>query len=233
MLRNYDKKPYYGKESALCDSKVLFQKGFDFVYIPTSPIDDITTKTAWLYMAVARFILLDDFTVFDFMNEVPVEGDVESKSTNIIRKHLTDIAKVFKDKKEFCLKFKSFSQLFGYAITATSDENIDKLFETVNDSQYIVSVSKDLPLHCAMTIHKSKGLEFDQAVIFLEDYGFSGRVEPAHINNHYVACTRAKSKLIIVDTTHNDAQAMRSKLNELFANVNINDFLSKAPTTHS
>ncbi|MCL2051809.1 MAG: ATP-dependent helicase [Lachnospiraceae bacterium] len=231
LLRNYDKKSYFAKESSLCGSRILKQAGIDFIYIPTAPIEDITTKTAWLYMAIARFILLNDFTVFDFINEVPAEGDVENKTANMIKKHLIGIAKVHDDEQNFREKFKLISQLFGYVSADTSDENVSKLFETINDEKYIVSVSMDLPLHCTMTIHKSKGLEFDQAVIFLEDYAHYGKVEPSHINNHYVACTRAKSKLIIVDTTHSDAEAVRSKLKELFANVNLNDFLSKAPVS--
>ena len=229
LLRNYDNTPYFGKESSMCGSKKLGQKGVDFVYIPTAPIESITTKAAWLYMAVARFILLEDFTVFDFINEVPVEGDVENKSASVIKKHLVAISKASETEEKFGKEFELISQLFGYGSTDTSSENISKLFETVNDERYITSVNFDLPLHCAITIHKSKGLEFEQVIIFLEDYGYSGNVESSHINNHYVACTRAKSKLIIVDTEHDDAKAMREKLNELFSGVDYKDFLLKEP----
>ncbi|MCL1994608.1 MAG: ATP-dependent helicase [Defluviitaleaceae bacterium] len=233
LLRNANKYTKNNKGGAKDGAERLAKKGIDAVFIPEAPIEQITTKTAWLYMAVARFILLDDFTVFDFINEIPVEGDVESKPVSTIRKCLTAIEKVFEDKQKFSEKFKSISQLFGYTSANTSDKNIDRLFETVNDKQYTVSVDTDLPLHCAMSLHKSKGLEFDQAVIFLEDYAHNGKVEPSHINNHYVACTRAKSKLIIVDTSHSDAKAMCDKLTELFANVSPNDFLSKAPVSQS
>ena len=46
-----------------------------------------------------------------------------------------------------------------------------------------------------MTFHSSKGLEFNQVVLFAEDYNF---YYPDSIYNHYVAATRAKERLIIV-----------------------------------
>ena len=45
-----------------------------------------------------------------------------------------------------------------------------------------------------MTFHSSKGLEYEQVIIFGEDYS---EIE-SKIYNHYVAVTRAKEKLIIV-----------------------------------
>lgn len=47
-----------------------------------------------------------------------------------------------------------------------------------------------------MTLHSSKGLEYDQVIIFASDYNLENKED---INNHYVAVTRAKSKLIIIN----------------------------------
>ena len=47
----------------------------------------------------------------------------------------------------------------------------------------------------AITFHSSKGLEFDQVVLFMSDYRLSSE---ENIYNHYVAATRAKTKLILV-----------------------------------
>ena len=43
--------------------------------------------------------------------------------------------------------------------------------------------------------HSSKGLEFDQVILFVSDYTLETDQD---ICNHYVAATRAKSKLILV-----------------------------------
>lgn len=228
LLRKYDSTPYFGKDSSLTGSKKLVEHGIDSVYIPVAPIESITTKTAWLYMAVARYLLLENFTVFDFINEVPAEGNVGTKKIQEIKQHLDIIKNHCNDEEKLARKFGKISEFFNCTSQDVNKSNINKLFKTVNDDQYIISLNMYLPLHCAMTIHKSKGLEFDQAIIFLEDYGHNGRVENSDINNHYVACTRARSKLIIVDTLNNDACAMKKKLKELFYQVDYTDFISCA-----
>ena len=47
----------------------------------------------------------------------------------------------------------------------------------------------------AITFHSSKGLEFEQIILFVSDYMLSNTED---IYNYYVATTRAKSKLIMV-----------------------------------
>lgn len=65
-------------------------------------------------------------------------------------------------------------------------------------------------------------MEFEQVIVFASDYKLS---DAESIYNHYVAVTRAKSKLIIVDVgTYND-NIFSSNLSEIFAisNVKIED----------
>ena len=81
-----------------------------------------------------------------------------------------------------------------------------------------------------MTLYKSKGLEFEQVIIFFEDYAHSGNIEASHLNNHYVASTRAKNRLILVSTQHNDAGVFIKKLkDEFMANIELKDLLTIAP----
>lgn len=47
----------------------------------------------------------------------------------------------------------------------------------------------------AITFHSSKGLEFEQVVLFVSDYRLASEED---VYNHYVAATRAKAKLILV-----------------------------------
>ena len=51
-----------------------------------------------------------------------------------------------------------------------------------------------------MTFHSSKGLQFDQVIIFVEDYNLRDEIS---FYNHYVATTRAKSKLIFISIKEN------------------------------
>jgi len=65
-------------------------------------------------------------------------------------------------------------------------------------------------------------------IILVEDYAHNGNVSDEHINNHYVACTRAKTKLIIIDSDSQDAKAMKQKPGELFkaASIKSNQLIS-------
>lgn len=66
---------------------------------------------------------------------------------------------------------------------------------TIINDEYHPAFHMDELSHVAITFHSSKGLEFDQVIVFANDYQLNDEVS---IYNHYVAVTRAKSKLIIV-----------------------------------
>ena len=71
----------------------------------------------------------------------------------------------------------------------------------MSNTSFHVAFSPEKYNHVAMTIHSSKGLEFEQVIVFAEDYALSN-IES--IYNHYVAVTRARSKLIIVRIKDSD-----------------------------
>jgi superfamily I DNA/RNA helicase len=118
----------------------------------------------------------------------------------------------------FVQKINTLAEYLGYA---TMPQHIESLFETIVDPQYAVALNPEKPKHCTLTLHSSKGLEFDQVVLFIEDYAHNGTINNEHINNHYVACTRAKSKLIIVDTGTNNSNAARHKIISLFQEAGV------------
>lgn len=57
-----------------------------------------------------------------------------------------------------------------------------------------VILLKKIIYHCDY-LRSSKGLEFEQVVLFVSDYRLSSEED---VYNHYVAATRAKTKLILV-----------------------------------
>ena len=87
---------------------------------------------------------------------------------------------------------KLFANYLGYE---TKNDHCKKLFETIIDKKYHSAFNIDGLNRIAITFHSSKGLEFDQIVLFVSDYKLSTEQE---IYNHYVAATRAKTKLIMV-----------------------------------
>jgi ATP-dependent exoDNAse (exonuclease V) beta subunit len=79
--------------------------------------------------------------------------------------------------------------------------------------------------HIAITFHSSKGLEFDQVIVFAEDYRLS---DMPSLYNHYVAVTRAKSKLIIVKVNNYNANCFQTNLARVLSEsgLAINDIVS-------
>ena len=63
----------------------LSAAGVPFTFIPQLPIADITTETAWLYSAIAKYLVLDKYSVYDLIAEIPVEGNESRKAVNTVK----------------------------------------------------------------------------------------------------------------------------------------------------
>ncbi|WP_294409383.1 ATP-dependent helicase [uncultured Ruminococcus sp.] len=185
--------------------------GLECVYIPQTPIADITTDTAWLYTAIAKYFIVEKYSVYDVLSEIPTEEKENRKTLSFIRKQLNEIKGVVNDERSFAVHVSALAEYFGYN---TRDDHIKKLFETITDSSFHVAYEMDKYSHIAITIHSSKGLEFEQVIIFAEDYRLS---DMPSIFNHYVAATRAKNKLIIVESNSYNSHCFCHNLKKIFS----------------
>ena len=199
----------------------LSANGVDYTYIPQTPIAEITTDTAWLYSAIAKYLIIEKYSAYDLISEIPVEGNETHKIVSTIKKMLKKVEQSVNDENNFYLATNDLATYLGYA---TKNEHLKKLFETVTDKKYHVAFEPDKYQHVAITFHSSKGLEFEQVIVFAEDYRLS---DVSSLCNHYVAVTRAKSKLIIVKQNSYNANCFQVNLEKLFAKsgVKINDVL--------
>ncbi|HEY0222517.1 MAG TPA: ATP-dependent helicase [Lactovum miscens] len=175
-------------------SNLLVENDMDFKFIPKAPIENISNDTAWLYYSIAEFIILDNYSVFDFMYDIPSGLEENSKTKRKLEVYLDDIKSKVSDENSFKMKVSDVATLLGYS---TQEEDLDCLFKTVSDKKYIDIFETDKYLHKAMTCHSSKGLQFDQVILFAEDFSLKKQDD---FYLHYVAVTRAKSKIIIIDT---------------------------------
>lgn len=185
--------------------------GLEYVYIPQLPISDITTETAWLYTAIAKYFILEKYSVYDVISEIPVEGNENNKTVSTIKRLLNKIEKNINDEPSFSSSVIALAKYLGYE---TRQDHIDKLFETISDSNYHVTFEQDKYKHIATTFHSSKGLEFEQVIVFAEDYSLK---DMPSIYNHYVAATRAKNKLIIVKLNNYYANCFQNNLQNIFS----------------
>ncbi|MCL2032578.1 MAG: ATP-dependent helicase [Methanomassiliicoccaceae archaeon] len=204
--------------NAKTGADLLTKEGLEHIFIPKIPIENITTNTAWIYYAIASFVLLDTYSAYNFLNDIPVESD--AFRVKEIKKILNDIKQNAESANQNAFN-QSVNMLSGYLGYTTPKEHIDELYKTVTDKKFAVALNPERPRHCALTIHTSKGLEFEQVIIFIEDFAHNRELKEEHSKNHYVACTRAESKLIIVDTNIAGARTAQNRLLEMFYKAGI------------
>lgn len=148
--------------------------------------------------------------MYDLISEIPVEGTESKKTTAVINRLLIAVGNARDDEATFFSAVESLAYYLGYE---TKREHMKKLYTTISDSSFYPAYEADKYQHTAITFHSSKGLEFDQVIVFAEDYRLS---DMPSIYNHYVAVTRAKSKLIIVKLNNYNAHCFQMNLEKLF-----------------
>lgn len=212
----------FSNDNARAGASALSENGLEYIYIPQIPIADITTDAAWLYSAIAKYLIIETYSVYDVISEIPVEGNESRKTVSIIKGLLKKIEKAIDDEQSFATNVIALAEYLGYD---TRPDHVNKLFKTVSDTSYHVAFDADNYQHISITFHSSKGLEFEQVIVFAEDYRLS---DMASIYNHYVAVTRAKSKLVIVKLNDYNSNCYQRNLCKIFAesNVKISDVVT-------
>lgn len=111
-----------------------------------------------------------------------------------------EIARLTKEKKDISIIVDKADCLYSLCEGAESIKdlktNIQKLFEDVDDENKVV----------LSTVHKCKGLERDN--VFLLRNTFRRGFNTTEDNIFYVACTRAKDKLYMVETSKNKSKSL-------------------------
>lgn len=137
---------------------------------------------------------------------------------NYIKKSLNILDECIKqeDTSGFEKQIMLIANYLGYEAKA---EHCEKLYGTICDKRYHPAFNIDGLKRIAITFHSSKGLEFEQVILFVSDYRLSSEQD---IYNYYVAATRAKSKLIMVyiDDDWNATQFAKN-INRIFAKSNL------------
>lgn len=184
----------FSNDNAKNGADEMSNTGTEFIYVPKTPISDITTDVSWLYNAIAQYFILSKYSEYDFIDEIPVESIGDKKIIRFVRSQLDKIKVAFENnnKQSVIDVTNAIATYFGYE---AREDHIRKMICTIVDKSYHPAFHMDELTHVAITFHASKGLEYDQVIIFANDYALN---KEDSIYNHYVAVTRAKSKLIIV-----------------------------------
>ena len=153
----------FSNDNARIGASELTTNGLEYVYIPQTPIADITTDTAWLYTAIAKYLIIEKYSAYDVISEIPVEGNESRKTVSTVKRLLKRIEETIDDEQSFGLCVTALAEYLGYD---TRPEHIDKLFKTISDTSFHVAFEADKYKHIAITFHSSKGLEFEQVIVF-------------------------------------------------------------------
>lgn len=180
----------FRNDDAKNGAEILTINGLETVNIPTIPISDITTEVSWLYSAIAKIFIIEKYSEYDLITEIP---NGENPNLSKIKRYIRDIKYNISNYDIFKEKVKNISKYFGYN---AEDRHIQKLYKTITEDIYHTAFKVEEYKNISITFHSSKGLEYDQVIVFAKDYDLN---DISSIYNHYVAVTRAKSKLIIVN----------------------------------
>jgi ATP-dependent exoDNAse (exonuclease V) beta subunit len=186
---------------------LLNEDGYNFVYVPRSPLDDLGTQNAGIYIELAKFSKNRRYSIYDFINDIPIE---------VSFKKMKEIEKIIKPLKDQGLTNEVIEDiiinLFSIFDIRIDIKELNAFLDVILTTKYDNAYNGDDFLHRVMTIHSAKGLEFDQVMIFASNYNV---LRGNDLNEHYVAVTRGKERLVIVLDNSNYFQYLRNLVKSL------------------
>lgn len=203
----------------------LNKNGIKCAIIQKSPIEYIQNKDSNIYLSIAKYIIIKNYSEYDFSRDIDLDNKYKAVSLEELKMHLKKFNKI--DGKMLKKVVCSIVKLFNLAF---NEELYSKLEETLNNNIFHYGFNIDQYQNVVMTIHAAKGLEYEQVILFAADFDFTS---PENRELHYVASTRAKSKLIIIANNdcnsnkfwtylNNRAEIEGVELDKIIKRVNLN-----------
>ncbi|URN93088.1 MAG: UvrD-helicase domain-containing protein [Candidatus Pristimantibacillus lignocellulolyticus] len=176
-------------------AELLMEAGYDFVFIPKTPIEDGLPNGNLLW-ELALFTKNPIYSIYDFIEKTGID---ERSQTRI---EVYQIIRGLKNNGKLSPEMVSsiLSNLASFlGITINIDES-EKFYKSISEGKYEMAFQINEKKHKVMTVFASKGLEFDQVISFSKYYKIH---ENENLQNHYVCITRAKEKFIMFNDNTN------------------------------
>lgn len=206
-------------EDAKNISDSLNNAGFNFIFIPRTPLD-IGSENSAILKGLASYILDINYSIYDFSEVLRIEQ--KRTILNLIEKVLNPTVDIVplsigQDVKTAREEFHEIIRNFNNTIGLDIKENeVELLLETLINPYYYPAFIESNDLHKVMTVFGAKGLEFNQVLSFASYYNF---VEEERKNNHYVCVTRAEDKFIMFENiTSNYTEDFNNFIKEIKKN---------------
>ncbi|WP_256711074.1 UvrD-helicase domain-containing protein [Paenibacillus sp. FSL A5-0031] len=192
-------------------AELLNQAGYDFVFIPKTPIEDGLPNSGLLW-ELALFTKNPVYSIYDFIEKTGI--DERSQTRNEVYKIIKELEN--NDQLSQGLVSKILSSLATFLGITISIDEVLKFFKSINEDEFKMAFQINEKKHKVMTVFASKGLEFDQVISFSRYYEIQSNKNK---QNHYVCITRAKEKFIMF----NDNTDYFNYLQEVAKQENITD----------
>lgn len=144
----------YSNANAEAGANELTGSDIEFTYVPQTPIADITTETAWLYNAVAKFFILSKYSAFDFRDEIPNEVVGNKRVLNYIKNAFSILDECIKQEDAVGFE-KQIVLLANYLGYETKSDHCKRLYRTICDKRYHSAFKIDDLKRIAITFHSS------------------------------------------------------------------------------
>jgi len=188
------------KKEAIKICTELNKLGNDFIYIPQLPIDDLTSRDSWIYKAISDFYFLKN--IYNFYEYMPIVGNekenLDMKDIKELQTILNDLFLLVSNKELFNSKLNEIANFFD---CECNNDIVDLLLETLVKDENKIAFSNTINKNQTLTLHSSKGKEFEQVIIFADDFN-DVETDEGTLNLLYVAITRAKHRLIIATSSY-------------------------------
>lgn len=170
-------------------TELLNLEGFNFVFIPKTPIDE-GIPNGYLLKELALYSKNSTYTIYDFLENTHIDERIRTRfEVNSI------IGKLKKDKNLVPdIVEEVVSDLANYLGLSIGEDEVEKFCESICNNKYDMAFKLIESKHKVMTVFASKGLEFDQVISFARYYKI---YNDENLQNHYVCITRAKEKFIM------------------------------------
>lgn len=170
-------------------TNLLNQKGYDFVFIPRTPIDE-GIPNRFLLKELALFAKNPSYTIYDFLEQIQIN---ERKSTRL---EVNEIIKTLKNNGNLDeIEVENvLSNLANYLQISINNDEINRFYQSICNNKYEMAFRLTDSKHKVMTVFGAKGLEFDQVISLSSYYQIYNNRD---VQSHYVCITRAKEKFIM------------------------------------
>ena len=153
------------------------------------------------YLALAKFTI-DETTNFDTFI-----GQLGYKPTEMVDlSNMKEYAHNLRRAASMSEFYEAVKALADFLDIETDYNALTILYDTIENSDGRAYFLQDQYQYKAMTIHSAKGLEWDQILIFAEDFPLDS-IENRCL--YYVAVTRAKQRVVILCRNYDDAQRLK------------------------